>query len=138
MGARFECLSLQDTQRAARYFSQFAGPGRCFALFGDLGFGKTTFSSFLIRELNPKIQTVTSPTFTVVQVYDSDVAEIWHVDCYRLKSQEEFYELGLEESLQNNITIIEWPEIIRDLLPSSTINIQFDRRDSCITISEMK
>ena len=52
---KFICNSLDDTQKAAEYFSEFAKPGQCFALYGNLGFGKTTFTQYLIKILNPKI-----------------------------------------------------------------------------------
>lgn len=132
----FKCFSLDDTAEVAEYFSQFASAGQCFALYGDLGFGKTTFSRFFIKKLNPLVEEVTSPTFTIVQVYESNIAEIWHVDCYRMKSIDEFYELGLEEALTNCVTLIEWPEIIENLLPKSTIKIYFRRTGDCITISD--
>jgi tRNA threonylcarbamoyladenosine biosynthesis protein TsaE len=121
----FVCKSLQDTKRTAIYFSQFAKPGQCFALFGNLGYGKTTFSRYLIQSLNSSIKNIPSPTFTIIQIYDSEISEIWHVDCYRLKSIEEFCELGLEEAFNSRITIIEWPEIISDFLPANTIKIDF-------------
>ncbi|MDR2782187.1 MAG: tRNA (adenosine(37)-N6)-threonylcarbamoyltransferase complex ATPase subunit type 1 TsaE [Holosporaceae bacterium] len=121
----FICNSLTDTQSAAKYFARLAKPGQCFALFGDLGYGKTTFAKYLIQSLNESVEDVTSPTFTIVQVYNSDVAEIWHIDCYRLKSEEEFYELGFDENFQDRVTIVEWPEIIQSILPTDTINIKF-------------
>jgi tRNA threonylcarbamoyladenosine biosynthesis protein TsaE len=120
----FICNSLDDTQKAAEYFSQFAKAGQCFALSGNLGHGKTTFSKYLIQSLNKSIKEVPSPTFTMIQIYNSNIAEIWHIDLYRLKSEEEFYELGLEEAFPNCITIIEWPEIIKNLLPEDTIKIE--------------
>jgi len=122
---KFVCNSLNDTKLAAEYFAEFARVGQCFALFGGLGFGKTTFSKYFIQALNPLIKEISSPTFTIVQTYDSVVAEIWHVDCYRLKSEDEFYELGLDEAFSNCVTIIEWPEIILHQLPQDTIKIEF-------------
>lgn len=124
---KFICNSLADTKKAAEYFSEFAKPGQCFALYGNLGFGKTTFTQYLIKVLNPKIETIISPTFNIIQTYSNDIAEIWHVDCYRLKSVDEFYDLGIDEAFSNYITIIEWPEIIEDLLPSDVIKIQFSK-----------
>lgn len=125
----FECASLNDTKNAAEYFARFAKPGQCFALYGDLGSGKTTFSQFLIKSLIPTVKYIASPTFTIVQTYnDNNRLEIWHVDCYRLNNSEEFFELGLEEAFENCITIIEWPEIIDDFLPQNTIKIQFSMK----------
>ncbi|MCR4555240.1 MAG: tRNA (adenosine(37)-N6)-threonylcarbamoyltransferase complex ATPase subunit type 1 TsaE [Alphaproteobacteria bacterium] len=124
---KFICNSLDDTQKAAEYFSEFAKPGQCFALYGNLGFGKTAFAQYLIKTLNPKIENIISPTFNIIQTYPSKIAEIWHIDCYRLKSADEFYDLGIDEAFLNCITIIEWPEIIGDLLPSDVIKIQFSK-----------
>jgi len=121
----FICRTLEDTHQAAIYFTQFANPGQCFALHGDLGSGKTTFTGYFIKHLNPKITNVSSPTFTIIQTYNSQLGDIWHADCYRLKSEEEFYELGLQEAFESSITIIEWPEIISNFLPRNTINIFF-------------
>ena len=126
---KFECASLNDTKNAAEYFAKFAKPGQCFALYGNLGSGKTTFSQFLIKSLIPTVEYIASPTFTIVQTYnDNNRLEIWHVDCYRLDNSEEFFELGLEEAFENCVTIIEWPEIIDDFLPQNTIKIQFSMK----------
>ena len=122
---KFVCNSLDDTKKAAEYFSALAKPGQCVALYGNLGFGKTTFAQYLIKILNPKIENIISPTFNIIQTYPSEIAEIWHIDCYRLKSADEFYDLGIDEAFSGCITIIEWPEIIEDLLPNSTIKINF-------------
>ncbi|MDR2794771.1 MAG: tRNA (adenosine(37)-N6)-threonylcarbamoyltransferase complex ATPase subunit type 1 TsaE [Holosporaceae bacterium] len=121
----FLSFSVEDTMLIASLFSRFAKKGQCFTLSGDLGYGKTLFAKQLIQSINPGILEVPSPTFTIVQTYVCDVADIWHVDCYRLKTSDEFYELGLEEALQNCITIIEWPEIIENFLPQDRIKISF-------------
>ena len=104
---------------------------------GYLGSGKTTFSQFLIKSLIPTVEYISSPTFTIVQTYnDNNRLEIWHVDCYRLNTSEEFFELGLEEAFENCITIIEWPEIVDGFLPQNTIKIQFSMKcDNIRTIS---
>lgn len=152
----FLCNSPEDTKKIAEYFAKLSRPGLCFALYGTLGSGKTTFSQFLIKALIPSVEHVSSPTFTVVQTYEgisknlkyengrnntspltalphslatpsaySQPLQIRHVDCYRLENPEEFFELGLEETFESCITIIEWPEIIEDFLPRDTIKLQF-------------
>ena len=122
---QFIVNTLQETESAAKRFVELVEAGKCFALYGDLGVGKTTFSKYFIQCLNPKIENVTSPTFNIIQIYPSDISEIWHVDCYRLKSEEEAFELGLQEAIGQVITIIEWPEIIENLLPDDTVRIYF-------------
>jgi tRNA threonylcarbamoyladenosine biosynthesis protein TsaE len=122
----FICNSLKDTRGAAEYFARSAEPGMCFALSGDLGSGKTTFSKYFIRFLNGSAEDITSPSFGLVHVCDSAKAKIRHIDCYRLKSEEEFRELGADEALSTGcILLIEWPEIIRHLLPANTVGIRF-------------
>ncbi len=100
--------------------------GDVLCLRGDLGAGKTTFSKFLINALLEDAQEITSPTFNLVHTYDAKVGKIWHFDLYRLKHIEEIYELGIEDAFISGISIIEWPEIIEDLLPKSAINIYLE------------
>ncbi|MCH9812299.1 tRNA (adenosine(37)-N6)-threonylcarbamoyltransferase complex ATPase subunit type 1 TsaE [bacterium] len=84
-------------------------PGSILTLEGDLGAGKTTFTSFLVSHLGIG-EIVTSPTFTYLNIYDDSVA---HFDLYRLNSLDEFFALGFEEYLGAPfITIIEWPKIV--------------------------
>ncbi|MDR3187117.1 MAG: tRNA (adenosine(37)-N6)-threonylcarbamoyltransferase complex ATPase subunit type 1 TsaE [Holosporaceae bacterium] len=134
----FICGSLKDTKRAAEYFSRFAKAGQYFALYGNLGCGKTTFSRYLIRSLNPSIGDIPSPTFSMVQIYETKIAEVWHIDCYRLKSLEEFHELGLQDSMENRVAIIEWPQIIEKLLPPDVVKITFsmegEKRKICASL----
>lgn len=123
----FKCDSLENTKYAAEYFAKIAEPGRCFALYGNLGYGKTTFAKYFIQSLNPSVKDVSSPTFSIIQTYDyKENCEIIHVDCYRLENKEDFFDIGLDELIKNNITIIEWPEILENLLPQSTLNIKID------------
>lgn len=92
-------------------------PGDCLALFGDLGAGKTTFSRALIKALAPDIIEVPSPTFTIIQQYQTVKGEVWHCDLYRLKSPDEIIELGLEEAFSYAMCILEWPDKIAPYLP---------------------
>ncbi|MCR5224535.1 MAG: tRNA (adenosine(37)-N6)-threonylcarbamoyltransferase complex ATPase subunit type 1 TsaE, partial [Alphaproteobacteria bacterium] len=83
-------------------------------------------TGIFIQHLKPPLESASSTTYTIIPTYNSLSGEIWHADCYRLKSEEEFYELGLDEAFSNCITIIEWPEIISDFLPANTIHIFFE------------
>ena len=85
-------------------------------LKGNLGAGKTTFSQFLLRELGSQDE-ISSPTYSIVNEYDTPKGKVFHFDLYRLKSVEEAYDFGIEEYLENGyLSIIEWPEIYMDEL----------------------
>lgn len=85
-------------------------------LKGNLGAGKTTFSQFLLKELGSKDE-ISSPTYSIVNEYDTPKGKVFHFDLYRLRSVEEAYDFGIEEYLDNcYLSIIEWPEIYMDEL----------------------
>ena len=99
--------------------------GDCLTFHGDLGAGKTTFIRAMIHVLSG-LETVPSPTFTLVQTYDSSMGQLWHFDLYRLKQADELYELGFEDALSGGILFIEWPERAKDLLPSTQLQLHLD------------
>lgn len=99
-------------------------------LKGNLGAGKTTFSQFLLKELGSQDE-VSSPTYSIVNEYDTSKGKVFHFDLYRLKSVEEAYDFGIEEYLDNCfLSIIEWPEIYMDELES------YDFHEMTITNTE--
>lgn len=98
--------------------------GDCFALFGDLGAGKTTFARGFINEKLQSEDEIPSPTFTIVQTYEIDEVLINHFDLYRVENKEEIWELGWEE-LNDSISLIEWPQRAGNYLPSKRIEINF-------------
>jgi tRNA threonylcarbamoyladenosine biosynthesis protein TsaE len=101
--------------------------GTILALYGDLGSGKTFICREIIRSLIGPEAKVTSPTFNLLKVYEGRDIEIYHFDLYRLKSIEESYELGIEEAFSdNNICLIEWPEIIEPILPKDAIKLKIE------------
>jgi tRNA threonylcarbamoyladenosine biosynthesis protein TsaE len=93
-------------------------------LLGDLGSGKTAFSKFFIEPLLiDKTQSVTSPTFNIIQIYDTTKGQIWHVDLYRVHDPRELYDLGLLEAMFNTICIVEWPQIMIPHIPPEVRNV---------------
>lgn len=119
--------SESDTIAWAQDFAASLTPRTVILLKGDLGAGKTTFARALIRALcsDPDLH-VPSPTFTLVQTYETDKGDIWHYDCYRIEDENEILELGWDEALSSFLTLIEWPQHIAPYLPSDAITITLD------------
>lgn len=119
--------SEQDTGRFAAGLAPRLGPGDVLFLEGDLGLGKSVFARALIRALSgdPGLE-VPSPTFTLVQTYETDIAPVWHFDLYRIKSPDEIWELGWEDALTNGIMLVEWPSRLKSsLAPRDRLEIRF-------------
>lgn len=100
--------------------------GDIIVLSGDLGSGKTKFTEGFLKFFNLENE-ISSPTFTIVNEYKNKDINIYHFDVYRLESSDEFYAIGGEEYFSSGICIIEWGELIKDVLPSDYIQISFDR-----------
>ena len=97
-------------------------------LYGEIGVGKTTFVRYLIngfqKESNIKLTEVTSPTFNIINEYEINQTKINHYDLFRIKSVEETKNLGLFDNLSNSITLVEWPQIIKEK-PKNLIEFDF-------------
>jgi len=97
-------------------------------LYGEIGVGKTTFVRYLIngfqKENNIKLTEVTSPTFNIINEYEINQTKINHYDLFRIKSVEETKNLGLFYNLSNSITLVEWPQIIKEK-PKNLIEFDF-------------
>lgn len=96
------------------------------ALHGDLGMGKSEIARTIIQTLRGADTIVPSPTFTIVQSYDG----ISHFDLYRIGDADELVEIGLQHAIDNDITLIEWPDIAADMLPNNTIHIYITEHDN--------
>ncbi len=106
--------------------------GDVICLFGPLGAGKTTLARGFVRSVASQGEDleVPSPTFTLVQTYETARLTVWHFDLYRLESPEEVYELGVEEALDTGVSLIEWPERALDLLPAERLEIHITPTDA--------
>ena len=115
--------SALETQDFGAKLADLLRPGDVVALHGSLGMGKSTLARAVIqkRSNNGDLE-VPSPTFTIVQTYDLD-PPIYHVDLYRLDDADEAMELGLEDSFDEAISLIEWPERLGPYLPKKALII---------------
>ena len=123
-------LSLEKkTEELAHKVSKKIKPGDVIFFFGEIGVGKTTFIKYLINIIqknNNLSQTeVTSPTFNLLNEYQINKIRIDHYDLFRLKSAQELKNLGLFEDNLNTITLIEWPQIIKEK-PKNLIELEFE------------
>ena len=106
-----------------RRLGERIGPGDVVCLSGNLGAGKTTLARGAIEAWMGYADEVPSPTYTLVQTYDGERGELWHVDLYRLKRPEEALELGLEDAFAEAACLIEWPERMGDLAPHDRLDL---------------
>jgi len=102
-----------------------ARPGDVVTLAGPLGAGKTSFARAFIAALGVR-EEVPSPTFTLVQTYETAIGVVWHFDLYRLTDPDEIHELGLDEALVDGIVLIEWPERLGALLPRERLDVALE------------
>ena len=100
--------------------------GDVVVLTGDLGSGKTKFVEGFLKFFNLDKE-ISSPTFTIVNEYKNDDINIYHFDVYRLSDSDEFYAIGGDEYFSTGICLIEWGEIIKDVLPENYIHITFEK-----------
>ena len=104
--------------------AQLLQPGDFLALDGDLGAGKTLFTQGLAQGLEVA-EEISSPTFTIIHEYESGRLPLYHMDVYRIKQPEEMYDLGYEEYFYGNgITVVEWAQLIAELLPEEYLGIE--------------
>lgn len=122
--------SLDKIADAAREFVEQIGDKRVFAFYGGMGAGKTTFIKAVCEQLGVK-DAVTSPTFAIVNEYASDLGPVYHFDFYRIKNLGEVMDLGFEDyAYSGNFCLMEWPELIEDLLPDNTVNVHIAETDN--------
>ena len=103
-----------------REIGRNCSPGNVYALIGDLGTGKTTLTKYIAEGLGVE-ESITSPTFNIVKSYYSGRIPLHHFDVYRLGSSDEFFDIGGDEYLEGDgVCVIEWADLISDVLPENT------------------
>ena len=119
-----EVNSLAELPVVAQQLSDFAGNQKVFIFEGEMGAGKTTFIKIFCKQLGID-DVVSSPTYSIVNEYESPKGPVYHFDFYRIKDIQEAYDLGYEEYFYGGgICLIEWPERVEELLPENYIKIE--------------
>jgi len=131
--------NLSMLQESARLLLQNFPEDRIFAFYGAMGAGKTTFIKAICHELGSS-DYVTSPTFALINEYSTDNGSvIYHFDFYRIKKLEEAFDLGYEDYIYSgNYCLIEWPEMIEQLLPAGIVEVRIRETDDNSRIIEAK
>lgn len=123
----YESASAEETYEIGRRLGEAAAAGEVYALIGDLGVGKTVFTKGFAAGLGVA-QTVNSPTFTILQIYEEGRLPLYHFDVYRIEEPEEMEEVGLDEYLYGEgVSLIEWADLIREVLPEAARYVQIEK-----------
>ena len=122
-----EARSPEETFETGRKLGEKAVPGQVFTLMGDLGVGKTVFTQGLARGLGIQ-EPVSSPTFTIVQVYEEGRLPFYHFDVYRIGDVEEMDEVGYDDYIMGDgVSLIEWADLIEEILPEKRTEVRIEK-----------
>ena len=122
-----ETHSEKETFELGKTLGEKAKPGNVFTLEGDLGVGKTIFTKGFAKGLEIE-EAISSPTFTIVQVYESGRLPFYHFDVYRIGDVEEMDEIGFEDYVYGDgVSMIEWANLIEEILPNNCRNILIEQ-----------
>jgi len=119
--------SVGETETIAAELAALLNGGECIALHGEMGAGKTHFVRGLVRGLGGAERSVSSPTFVLLNVYDTGRLKVFHLDAYRVSGAEDFEAIGFAELLeQGGVVAVEWPERVADLLPAGHVSVAIE------------
>lgn len=124
---RFSTKSSEQTADLAAQIGVQLRPGDTLLLEGDIGAGKTHFARSLIHSLQDAPEDVPSPTFTLIQVYETRAGLLWHADLYRLSGPDEIVETGLLDAMADAICLIEWPDRLGPDAPDTALRLSFSQ-----------
>lgn len=123
----YNSFSPEETYNIARELGEKVIPGTVICLNGDLGVGKTLFSQGFAKGLGIE-DSVNSPTFTIVQVYDEGRIPLYHFDVYRIDDSEEMEEVGFLDMIYGEgVCLIEWANLISDILPERYMTVTIEK-----------
>lgn len=114
------------TAALGQRLAKVAVAGDCFLLSGPIGAGKSTLARAFIRARCGAGEEVPSPSFTLVQVYEDEKAEIWHADLYRLTHPDEVWELGLDDAFARAVCLVEWPDRLGKHVPAGALHLALE------------
>lgn len=123
---RIDLETPDKTCALARALGCLLAPGDTILLVGEIGAGKTHFARCLIQSRLDAPEDIPSPTYTLVQTYETAAGEIWHADLYRLTDLSEIEELGLTQAFTDAICLIEWPDRMGDQSPAAALTLRLD------------
>ena len=122
-----ETHSAQETFELGQMVGRKAAAGEVYAMIGDLGVGKTAFSQGMASGLGI-VEPVSSPTFTILQIYEEGRLPFYHFDVYRIGSVEEMEEIGYEDCFYGSgVSLIEWADLIEEILPEKYCRITIEK-----------
>ena len=130
MEATIDLPDLTATWALAGRLARLWRVGDVVALHGDLGAGKTELARAAIRAATGEAVEVPSPTFTLVQTYQTPTAPVWHFDLYRIADPDEVIELGWTEARADGVALIEWPDRLGTMLPGDRLDVELEQAAS--------
>ena len=127
MVKKIESNSEKDTFDIARKLAEGSKKGDIYALVGDLGVGKTAFAKGFAEGLGIR-ESIVSPTFTILQIYESGRMPLYHFDVYRIGDVSEMDEIGYEDCFWGDgVSLVEWADIVRDIFPENTVKVTIEK-----------
>ncbi|HEY8666140.1 MAG TPA: tRNA (adenosine(37)-N6)-threonylcarbamoyltransferase complex ATPase subunit type 1 TsaE [Tepidisphaeraceae bacterium] len=119
--------SVEETEGIAAELAGALVGGECIALHGELGAGKTQFVRGLVQGLGGNGRAVSSPTFMLLNIYDSGRLSVYHLDAYRVHGAQDFEAIGFSELLeQRGVVVVEWAERVGELIPETHIEVRIE------------